>query len=215
MFIALRIVTVVIASAALGAGYIELYRPNLDWIPSDKQIEIEDIRRDDQKAMMELEEQIVAKAGIDTERLISLLEAGALVIDGRSPEDFEAGHLDAPFITNVTPEAMVTEVFVLESLFFNEPPVPIVLYCLSRECDDSKTSYVTLQDAFKDLSDLSSVYIYLDGWVGIEAAKLPIATGPALPLDQLVNEALIGQQMDDEFASEMINDPNQGVFRDE
>ena len=208
MIIALRIFTIVIGSALLGAGYIELYKPELDWVPSEKQRKREEIIREDLDVVKKQYEQIIKEAGIELEQFQSLLQAGALVIDGHTAEEFEEGHLDTRYIVNVTPEDMTEQVFMLEGLFFTDPPVPIVLYCRSRDCDDSKTSYVTMRNNFGELLNQGAVKIYLEGWEGIQKHKLPTIGGPSEPLDIMINLVLNEQQMFGQPGMEMPADPN-------
>jgi rhodanese-related sulfurtransferase len=186
MKITLRLATILIASAALGAGYIELFKPELDWVPPAVQIDVENTVRDHHGTGIERHDEIVAKAGIDTATLLQLIGQGAFFIDGRTLEEFAEGHLDVPAITCITPDEMIDQAPLLADLLVSMPPVPIVLYCRSSECDDSKTSYVTLEEMFRDFPGFEQVYVYVEGWKGIQAAGLATRTGEALPTDQII-----------------------------
>lgn len=208
MMIVVRLLAIMIASAALGVGYIELYQPQLDWVPSKEVRDKEGVQRENEKDANSKLDEIIDKTGIDLIRFQELLEAGALVIDNRSAEEFEAGHLDTPLIANLTPSQMIDVAFYFEDLFLSEPQFPIVMYCRSIECKDSKTAYVALENAFLGMAELEQVYIYLDGWEGIQSEGLPILTGAAMELSDVLVEVQIYQQM----AVEVLDtEPNQEV----
>lgn len=209
MKITLRLVTILIASAALGAGYIEWFKPELDWVPPVAQIEDETTRRGHHVTGIERHDEIVAKAGIDTATLQQLITQGTFFIDGRTHAEFAEGHLDVPFITCITPDEMIDQAPLLADLLLSMPPVPIVLYCRSSECDDSKTSYVTLEEMFRDFPGFEQVFVYVEGWKGIQAAGLATRDGEPLPTDQVIADLMMNQQMQMSLDPNTPYDPNQ------
>jgi rhodanese-related sulfurtransferase len=150
----------VIVAVAVGVGLIRAR--DLPWIPNVKVLKTRDT----------LHQTLRETVGVSLEQLLELIDQGAVVIDARSREAYEAGHLllhcDPP-VLNVPAEeieAHVTRLMDLQGL-------PVVLYCQSQTCDYAEELYVTLQEfGFTDIR------IYFPGWEGILAAGLETTTGP-------------------------------------
>ena len=194
----------------LGAANIEFLHPKLEWTVSRELKDAEDKYRGavrDTTAPTgtdDATDPILVQAGIDRDRLVELADNGALVIDARRPAEFEAGHYDARFIANIPPGQAYTLLPEIEFLLLEG--TPIVIYCQSGECGDSKAVYRLMEDLFVGY-DLSNVYIYPGGLEGVIAAGLPVTEGPPEDLAYVVAMCSAEQQMaapeplDDEAAA--------------
>lgn len=109
-------------------------------------------------------------AGISLEEFKAMYEGGAVVIDARTAKEFAEGHLDAPMIINI-PEDRNPGEFLgkVEPLRGNR----FVIYCKSETCDAATELYLFLQP-----QGFGEMKLFLPGWIGIEAAKLPTSTAP-------------------------------------
>ncbi len=190
----LRMLGIVGVSMLLGATYIERFHSDLDWIPSQQTRAIEKTVRKTLAHVQkdETEQAILAKAGIDTDTLVRLAEGGALIIDARAPDVFEESHLAAPYIINVYVASIDVDARIGELQMLLDEGAPIVIYCESLDCDDSKVLYQLISDTHGKTDGL---YLYPEGWVGITEAGLAVATGrglmePILIMDQCYNEFL-------------------------
>ena len=180
----MRMAVIVGLSAVVGLGYARGVR-QLPWQPDAATLAHEAVLRAEYKAATGEKQEVLAQAGVTPARLVQLAESGALVIDARTPAEFEAGHLAAAFIVCLPPEEALASVVELGPAA--EAGVPIVIYCESAECLSSVTVYRALKGTFGDMAPL---YIYGDGWAGIERAKLPTRTGPAEALEVVVAECV-------------------------
>jgi hypothetical protein len=154
----LRILLVL--AIAAGAGYIRARA--LPWVP-------------DVEAITELNEKhawIRANTGVTLEQFQDLIDQGAVVIDARSAEDFEQGHLETggyPPVLNVPPEEIHQQIDRLMQL----QGYPLVIYCTSSTCEFGDDLYIELERyGFFDIR------IYFPGWEAITELGLPTATGP-------------------------------------
>lgn len=150
----------VIVTVAVGVGLIRA--KDLPWIPDVEAL----------KAREELHQTLRETVGVSLEGMLELIDQGAVVIDARSREAYEAGHLllrcDPP-VLNVPAEEIEAHVARLMDL----QGLPVVLYCESQACDYAEDLYVALEEfGFTDIR------ICFPGWEGIVEAGLETTTGP-------------------------------------
>lgn len=108
----------------------------------------------------------------EAKELQSMLGAGgAVVIDARTRDQFEQGHLrndgDPPTL-NIEPDKVAANLDRLMQV----QTQPIVIYCNSEQCELSDELFLMLQPYGFNMK------IYVPGWDGIVAAKLPTMSGP-------------------------------------
>ena len=72
-------------------------------------------------------------------------------------------------------EDVALQVDVLQAGLFSN--LPIVLYCESLKCDDSKVLYRQITDTFGEFENL---HIYADGWFGLLEANVATTSAPQL-----------------------------------
>jgi hypothetical protein len=61
-----------------------------------------------------------------------------------------------------------------------------VIYCSSDDCESAETVWIAMRSwAFP----MQSVRVFHPGWAGIQAAKLPTASGPDLLQDDVPSDA--------------------------
>lgn len=167
----LRILTIIGVSVVLGTVHIEALR-KLPWTPSAEQLQQEQEYREDLRDVIDQSAAILAEAGVDHARFVELVEAGAFVVDARPADQFADGHLDAAYVINLVPDETLERAYELEPLI--QANVPIVIYCESETCEDSKIVYRRLRDQF---GGLGALYVYPAGWKGIVAHNLPVVDG--------------------------------------
>ncbi len=150
----------VIVGVAATAGFIRAR--DLPWVTDVAALEAEE----------ELHNTLREGVGISLEGMLELVDQGAVVIDARSREEYEEGHLLLrcdPAVLNVPGDEIdkhVTRLMDLQGL-------PVVLYCTSYICDYAEDLYITLEEfGFTD------IWIYFPGWEGIVEAGLETTTGP-------------------------------------
>jgi rhodanese-related sulfurtransferase len=150
----------VIVGVAVGAGLIRAR--DLPWVPDLEALKVKEERH---KALRET-------IGISLERMLDLVERGAVVIDARPREAYEGGHLllsSYPPVINVPAEEIDAHAARLMDLL----GLPVVLYCASETCDSAEELYAGLEGfGFID------IWIYFPGWEGIVEAGLETETGP-------------------------------------
>lgn len=150
----------VILAVAVGAGLIRA--KNLPWAPDLRALQ----------AQQELHKSLRETVGVSLEEMIELIDQGAVVIDARSRQAYEEGHLllrCEPPVLNVPAEEIDAHVARLMDLM----GLPVVLYCTSYSCDYAEDLYVALERfGFTDIR------IYFPGWEGIVTAGLETTTGP-------------------------------------
>lgn len=192
----LKLGAFVVLAVLLGAANVGLFHGDLSWQMSREQYEgilkINEARRN-----VEQDDRILSKAGIDFERFVELAESGALVIDARPPTEFEAGHYAAPYIINMDPEQAFSRIYEIMPLL--DIGAPIVIYCQSGECDDSKAVYRLIEQTFPGQE--LNVHIYPEGWEGIKAHGLPTAMGPTDDPNAIVGMSMAEWQMN-QFADD-------------
>lgn len=196
----LKMLGFLVVATLLGAANIEFLHPKLEWTVSKelKQSEdryreaVRDTTTDTSTSTDDPTDPILAQAGIDLDRFVELADNGALFIDARRPAEFEAGHYDARFIANFPPGQAYSLLPEIEFLLLEG--TPIVIYCQSGECGDSKAVYRLMEELFVGY-DLSNVYIYPGGLEGIISAGLPVAEGPPEDLAYVVAMCSAEQQM--------------------
>ncbi len=123
-------------------------------------------------AVQQRHAELRATVGVTLEEFVSLIDAGAVVIDARPREEFEKAHLSIesyPPVLNVEPERIDQH---LERLFSLQGQT-IVLYCTSLTCELAEELYIAMESY-----GFSGMKIYFDGWEGIVEAQLPTASGP-------------------------------------
>ena len=78
---------IVLASGLASVIYIEGFRGDLDWLPSQQTRQVEAEYRDRLRDVKneEVKQTILGKAGISLERALELAAAGALIVDARPP----------------------------------------------------------------------------------------------------------------------------------
>lgn len=196
--ILLRMALITGVSVAVGLGY-SLGLRQLPLVPSEEVVQEEQQEREELSDVKQREREILDRAGIDAARLMELADQGALVIDARPPEQFDEARLAAPFIVNIEPQDVAPYTDDLFTLVYNEPPVPIVIYCESETCDSSKLVYTKInQLVFGTDHGVEQLYIYAPGWEGIERDGLPTTSDfpadPALVIQDVISHALMSGQ---------------------
>ena len=118
-------------------------------------------------------EAIHTQASVELDEFLALIDQGAIVIDARSPKEFEHGHLAAweTIVLNVPGDEAEQHVPRLAQYVGNM----FVIYCTSATCDASAYVYDALVAGGFDPAD---IVIYGPGWEGILAAGLETASGP-------------------------------------
>lgn len=152
----------VIVVVAVGAGLIRAKDLDMPWVPDVEALKARDERH---KTLRET-------IGVSLEGMLDLIEQGAVVIDARPQEVYEAGHLlllSDPPVINVPADEIDAHAMRLMDLL----GLPVVLYCASETCDSAEELYAAL-DAF----GFTDICIYFPGWEGIVAAGLETETGP-------------------------------------
>lgn len=150
----------VIVGVSVGAGLIRAR--DLPWKPDVQAIE----------KKQSFDEWVRGNRSLTLNEFLNKIDQGAVVIDARPADAYEAGHLllqTEPPVLNVPPEDFEANVNRLMELL----GLPLVLYCTSNTCDYAEELYSSLQGlGFVD------IWIYFPGWEGIVEAGLPTATGP-------------------------------------
>lgn len=166
-----RICLLLICATVLGAVWAALR--DMPWVPNRAAVLA---RIENKQAIEARRRQILPEVFIDLPRLRELIDERAVIIDARDRESFEREHLAVdyePPVLNINPEDDLND--HLDRLF-QCAGLPIVLYCNSDTCPLSEELYVMLEDA--GVTANSPVYIYRDGWAGIEKSDLPRTSGP-------------------------------------
>ncbi|MDX2200194.1 MAG: hypothetical protein SF069_14630 [Phycisphaerae bacterium] len=141
---------------AAGAGLVTAQVRNCPLFPNEERLSCE--------------KQAKKTRAIDLAAFKAHYASGNLVIDARSAEEFQKGHLACPLIMNVPTEAAGDHMDRLMA-FSGQP---IVIYCTSLDCDLAEQLYCRLEPmGFVDMK------LFPPGWQdGILKEDLPIATGP-------------------------------------
>lgn len=141
---------------AAGAGLVTAHVQKFPLFPDEERLSCE--------------KQAKKTRAIDLAAFKAHYASGNLVIDARSAEEFEKGHLACPLIMNVPTEAAGDHMDRLMA-FSGQP---IVIYCTSLDCDLAEQLYCRLEPmGFVDMK------LFPPGWQdGIVKENLPIATGP-------------------------------------
>ena len=128
----IRILVIVGVSVGVAACYVG--SRGLSWVPDPERLE----------AKRNQHETLRTSAGVDLDEFLRLIEQGAVVIDARSREAFEAGHLaidcDLP-VLNVPAHEIDAQVHRLMQL----QGLPVVVFCASPNCDYAEELYLALQ----------------------------------------------------------------------
>lgn len=179
-----RFLVIFAAVGVAAAGYVQAR--GLRWLPDAKALHDERAKAAVRDALKAESAAILAKASISLEQLQDYLATGAIFVDARSPADFAAEHLRADIIINL-PSDLVGDRDQLARL---RPEIrmglPLVLYCGSEDCDAAQLVYKALANEFATDADM---YIFVPGWAGIKAAKLPASTDPESDLEALAQAA--------------------------
>ncbi len=168
-----RLLLLVLIAAGVGIAFAR-YR-GLPFKPDPARIDTGNTR-----ANPPSQEAWVKATAIDLASFRQHFESGSLVIDARSPEEFEKGHLNAALVINVPGDADDVNVVVNRRLL-GCTGQPIVLYCSSGTCDASQNLWNVLQG----FGFGPEVRIYHPGWEQMEKDGLPVATGPDTHGDSL------------------------------
>jgi len=110
-------------------------------------------------------------AGVSLERMLELIDEGAVIIDARPREAYEEGHLhlnSEPPVLNVPPDEIDAHMDRLMEVL----GAPLVVYCTSNECDIAEELCIILE-----AYGFTDIWIYFPGFAGIEEAGLPVAAG--------------------------------------
>lgn len=159
-----------ILAAATAAAFVQARWQGLKWVESREAYQEQQTR----KAQL-------ADRLIDLDRFRELIDMGAAVIDVREADQFAEEHLDLgpgamlP-VLNVPPGEGALHLERLHALLSYTGT--IVLYCNSATCPYSKELYIELQNVGFISAGFPDVYIYEDGWQGIEDEGLPTTSGP-------------------------------------
>lgn len=154
----LRILTIPLLAGGLAVGYVE-YK-GLSWKYDG------------------VDERLAAyrdQASISLDEFVALLEQGSVILDARTPAQFEQAHLQVnyePPVLNAYPDDIDAQIGRLDQLRGQL----IVLYCNGPECDLAEEAYAKLVETYG--FNAADLRIYPDGWDGILAAGLPTTSGP-------------------------------------
>lgn len=160
----------ILVGVASAAGAIHATWRGLAWVP-DASIVRDRIDRRETVGARHLE--FRERMGITLEELKEKMQQGVVIIDARPRVEFEKGHLlyefDPP-VLNVEPMNVGENLARLDILRGQS----LVIYCTSEECELGEELYIALEPSqlFFD------VKIYFPGWEGLQAAGMPVATGP-------------------------------------
>ena len=120
-----------IVAIAVGAGLIRA--KDLPWVPDVEAL----------KAEQQRHETLRETIGVSLEKMLELVEQGAVVIDARPQADYEDGHLllstDPPVI-NIPADEIDAQVTRLMDLL----GLPVILYCASETCDSAEELHAAL-----------------------------------------------------------------------
>ncbi|MGD8450232.1 MAG: rhodanese-like domain-containing protein [Phycisphaerae bacterium] len=193
-WMAVRVLLIVLFSASVGLGLA--WSQGRPLVPNLQQIEQEQTEH----------ERWLAETGISLKELIAHYEVGSLVIDARSREAFEEGHLNAPLVMNIPAgEAQDGYHYDRVSAYIG---LPVVVYCSSDLCEDAEDLWNVLQSwGFSH-----EVRVFHAGWAGMVAAGLPATTGPdpyGYPADEYTDDGSISPDESewDETGDEMGDEP--------
>jgi rhodanese-related sulfurtransferase len=105
---------------------------------------------------------------IPLEQARELWTGGGFVLDARSPEDFEAGHIA---------NALNLPAEEFDEYFVKLAPMlpldaPVIVYCDGEDCELSHRLTARLKE-----QGFSSVHMLFNGWTVWQAAGLPTETG--------------------------------------
>jgi len=181
----LRMLAILGVSIGAGIGYARF--KGLELIPSRAVVD----------ADQRVRTWIKANALVELERFQELVSEGAVVIDAREKAQYEAGRLDLGPQAFV-PVLHVTKETLLENLARLYPlqGYTFALYCNSRTCDLAEDLFVELvANGFPR----EMMFIYPDGWEGIQAAGLPTTSGPDLWQG---DDLALSEDADEGFAEE-------------
>lgn len=160
-----------IAALAILVGGVSATLRGLAWKPDravvEKKIEI-------RSATDKRHDEIRKTRGVSLDEFKQGMASGAIVIDARTREDFEKGHLKTPGdppVLNVEPHNVEANLNRLMSVSDR----PFLIYCNSEECKLGEELYVALEPY-----GFSNMRIYFAGWKGLEEAKMPAISGPDL-----------------------------------
>lgn len=175
---------------SVGLGTVSAYRQGLPWIA-----DVEAVRE-----RLERRE-VVSKREFPTltlEELREAIAAGAVIIDSRSPAEFNSGHLVVsyePPVLNIYPtDGLEQHLGRLNALF----GMPVVMYCTSLDCDLAEQLYVMFEQ-FGLLDNFAGIRIFKPGWVELERTDLPRGTGP---------DTWAGWDADDGYDDMSFDDPD-------
>lgn len=109
--------------------------------------------------------------GISVAEAKQLWDEGAIFIDTRKTEAFQAGHVEASMRLTID---MITQGSFGDVLLFlqSDPNVPVVVYCDGGQCDESQIVRERLVR-----SGFPNIKIMVDGFPGWKAAGHPVAFG--------------------------------------
>ena len=112
----------------------------------------------------------VATGEISIERAVTLYRQGnTLIIDARSPDEFEAGHIGGA--VNL-PESAFDQ-WIGEFIENTPPETPIITYCAGGACQLAPKLAEKLQ-----MVGFERAYYLIDGWGKWQAIGMPIVSGP-------------------------------------
>lgn len=144
-----RIAVITAASVGVAVGYVHWFAPHLPW----KHVKPP------------------AEVSIDLEKFRALLAQGAAILDARTADEFNEGHLavnDPSVLLNVPEKDAWDQMGRLQPLL----TYPIVVYCSSIRCEAAEQVYFALQK-----NEFGPLYIYYPGWEVLQK-HFPAATGP-------------------------------------
>ena len=163
----IRIVVLVLVSAAVGAG-VAIAR-GLPWKADANEV----LKRSERRGAVNKEhERLRNSVGMSLDEFRTHIAQGGVVIDARPKEEFEKGHLKLdtqPPVLNVEPHDAMRHLPRLQPLMGQ----PIAIYCTSLTCELGEELYIELER-----NQFFSMKIFFPGWEGIQKAGLPTVGGP-------------------------------------
>lgn len=160
----------ILAAAASAAGAINAGWRGLPWVPDTAKVKE---RIDRRETVGGRHAELRATLAISLDEFKAKMQQGVVIIDARPREEFEKGHLAYEFnppVLNIEPDKVAENTQRLEGL----RGWPLVIYCTSDDCEFGEELFIALEPTglFFD------VKIYFPGWAGLQAAGMPVATGP-------------------------------------
>lgn len=160
----------ILVAVASAAGAVNATWRGLAWVPDSAKVRE---RIDRRETVGGRHAELRATLAISLDEFKEKMQQGVVIIDARPRVEFEKGHLAYEFnppVLNIEPDKVGENLHRLNELSGQA----LVIYCTSDECELGEELYIALEP-FNLFFD---VRIFFPGWAGLQAAGMPVATGP-------------------------------------